>query len=75
MSPREKVLADALELPEAERAELVRDLLASLDGVDVGAGDAWRDEIERRSLEVIDGKVELLDGPGVMAELRALDEE
>ncbi len=75
MSPREKVLAEALELPEGERAELVRELLVSLDGVDEGASDAWRDEIERRAREVIDGEVELLDGPAVIAELRALDEK
>jgi len=49
-----KLLRDAMALPLPERAELVADLLASLDGeqeADVEA--AWASEIERRASEAI----------------------
>ena len=43
------VLADALRLDAAARAELAAELLASLDGpADPDAETAWNDEIERR---------------------------
>lgn len=53
-----KLLHDALELPIGERAELVADLLASLDGepeADVEA--AWAAEVERRAAESPDNDV------------------
>lgn len=43
------VLADALRLDSAARAELAAEILASLDGrADADAQAAWNDEIERR---------------------------
>ena len=43
------VLADALRLDSASRAELAAELLASLDGpADPEAERAWNDEIDRR---------------------------
>ncbi len=53
-----KLLKDAMELPLPERAELVADLLASLDGepeADVEA--AWAAEVERRARESPDNDV------------------
>ena len=53
-----KLLHDAMELPISERAELVADLLASLDGepeADVEA--AWAAEVERRARESPDNDV------------------
>lgn len=48
MSSKE-LLAAALALPIDERADLARELIASLDGpADVDADRAWGDEIERR---------------------------
>ncbi len=45
----QKLLADALSLPESERAELARELIASLDGApDPDAEELWAEEIRRR---------------------------
>lgn len=44
-----ELLADALSLPERERAELARELIASLDGPpDPDAEELWAEEIRRR---------------------------
>jgi putative addiction module component (TIGR02574 family) len=52
----------ALELPEADRAELARDLVASLDGpADTDVADAWDKEILRRLAEIDAGTAELID--------------
>lgn len=53
-----KLLHDALELPISERAELVADLLASLDGEpDADVEAAWGAEVERRAGESPDNDV------------------
>ncbi len=75
MSPREKLFAEALALPERERAELASELLESLDGTDVDAEQAWSTEIEERARAVVDGSAELLDYNVVMSELSELDDE
>ena len=49
-----KVLGDALDLTDEERAELALELVASLDGRrDADADDAWVAEIERRARRVL----------------------
>jgi putative addiction module component (TIGR02574 family) len=56
----EVVLADALRLDVNARAELVAELLASLDGPDdPDTEDAWKDEIERRVAAIDAGTVRL----------------
>jgi putative addiction module component (TIGR02574 family) len=58
--PMTSVLADALRLDDAARAELAAELLASLDGpADPDAGQAWDDEIERRIAAIEAGHVAL----------------
>ncbi len=50
------VLADALRLDPAERAELVSELIASLDGPsDPDAAEAWDKEIRRRAASLEGG--------------------
>lgn len=50
----QKVLGDALDLTDEERAELALELVASLDGTrDADADDAWVAEIERRARRVL----------------------
>ena len=57
----EALRANALSLPEAERAELAHDLVASLDGVaEVDAIDQWDAELLRRLAEVEAGTATLL---------------
>jgi putative addiction module component (TIGR02574 family) len=54
------VLADALRLDTAARAELAAEILASLDGpADPDAETAWNDEIDRRIEAIEAGTVHL----------------
>jgi putative addiction module component (TIGR02574 family) len=54
-----RLLKEALELPEAERAELAAELMASFDGPpDPDVDDAWAAEIERRAAKVLSGESE-----------------
>ena len=56
MSTFEEVLAGALQLSVAERAQLVSELIASVDGApDPDAGSAWASEIERRARRALAG--------------------
>lgn len=51
----ETLLSIALQLPVDERAELVAELLASLDGEpDADVDAAWAKEIERRARRVLE---------------------
>ncbi len=52
-----KLLDEALELPEEDRAKLAHDLLDSLHGPpEEGAEEAWRIEIERRVEDAENGR-------------------
>jgi len=65
----EKVLLDALQLPEAERTQLVGSLLESLGPVDEGADEAWAKEIEVRLAQLQSGNVESIPWHVVRARL------
>ena len=53
---------EALNLPRAERAELARDLVQSLDGpADPDAAKAWDAEILRRLDQVEAGDTQIID--------------
>ena len=55
-----------------EKAELIRSLIADLDGPeDTGVEQAWLDEAERRHRELLDGKVQGIPGERVFENLRA----
>ena len=69
-SSTQDLLRAALVLPTDERADLARELLASLDGEDEKAAEAWRDELVRRAEEVGDGRVQLVDGDQAFERLR-----
>ena len=61
----------AVQLPEEERAELVAELIASLDGpADADVEAAWQQEIERRAGQIERGEVTLIPGEEVFARLR-----
>jgi putative addiction module component (TIGR02574 family) len=54
----QQLLAQALALPEAERADLAAELIGSLDAqVDDDAQQQWTKEIERRIAELDAGTV------------------
>jgi putative addiction module component (TIGR02574 family) len=63
---------DALLLPLGERAELARDLIASLDGPsDADSRVEWDKEICRRINEIRSGQAVLLGPDEVVSRIRA----
>jgi len=71
MNERVKHLSlEARKLSHDERAELVDDLLASLDAPEARLDALWAEEAERR-LELIDkGEMPLRDAEDIVADLR-----
>ena len=68
----DEILRAALELSPNARAMLAGHLLESLDGPEQTEIDAaWSEEIERRIREVDEGRVKLIPGEEVLAELRS----
>jgi len=58
----ERLRSEALNLPQAERAELACDLVQSLDGpADPDAIKAWDSEILRRLDEAASGNTQIID--------------
>jgi hypothetical protein len=71
MSDRVKNLSiEARKLPLAERAELIENLLASLDAPDARIDALWAEEAERRVQLVDAGEMATRDAAEVIAELR-----
>ena len=59
-------------LPDAEKERLLRALLEELDGApDLGADQAWLEEIQRRSREFDAVLAEAIPAEKVFADLRA----
>jgi putative addiction module component (TIGR02574 family) len=59
-------------LSAEEKAELIRTLIADLDGPENdGVAQAWLDEAERRHRELVDGKVQGVPGGRVFENLRS----
>jgi hypothetical protein len=56
----QSLLSEALSLPEAERADLVAELLVSLEGPlegdDAAVEQAWAEELEGRARRVLAGE-------------------
>ena len=76
-SAKADVLLHALELPVEDRADVARELIASLDGAaEPDVETAWADEVERRLMEVDAGAAVVEDWDGVhdriVARLRSL---
>jgi putative addiction module component (TIGR02574 family) len=58
---RQQVLEAALQLPEADRVQLVDELISTLNPEEAAPlDDAWLAEIDRRSRELDSGKVSLI---------------
>jgi putative addiction module component (TIGR02574 family) len=67
-----EIEAKIRELSLDEKADLIRSLIAELDGpADAGVEAAWLEEAQRRHQEVVDGKVRPVPGERVFANLRA----
>lgn len=57
----EDLLAKVLRLPRNERARLAEQVLSSLEESDEQVAAAWASELERRSREVAEGRVQAVD--------------
>jgi len=67
-----KLLREASELPEADRAELAGRLLETLHGEpDEDVEAAWAEEIERRVRQIDDGEVKTVPWEEVRTKLHA----
>jgi putative addiction module component (TIGR02574 family) len=67
----ERVKREVLQLPEADRAELARFLIESLDDPeDPDAEAAWNAELSRRVERIEQGKSHLRPAHQVLAEIR-----
>jgi len=72
MSTTRELIQQAASLPEAERVQIVVELLATLDGPpDSDHDQAWAAEIARRSREIKSGEVEGIVWDEVKASARA----
>jgi len=68
----DEIREDALSLPLGDRAELARDLIASLDGPpNLDAQTEWGKEICRRINKLRSGQATLLDPEEVLSGIRA----
>ncbi len=72
----EELKAKALKLSPSDRDELLRTLIASIDGepgdTPEAIARAWNEEIERRIADLEAGKTEGIPAEQVFAEIRAL---
>ena len=69
-----RIIEEALNLSEEDRAEVAATLIESLDGVpDADAAAAWEVEIARRLRELSDGTVETVPWSEVRDRLRGQD--
>jgi putative addiction module component (TIGR02574 family) len=66
---REELLARLLQLPRAERARLAEDVLSSLEEPDEQVAAAWARELERRSHEIAEGRVQSVDWDSVRVQI------
>jgi len=71
-STLERLRAEALKLPELDRAELAHQLVASLEGAsDSGEQEMWNTEILRRVAEIDAGSAKLIDREEFSRRMRA----
>jgi putative addiction module component (TIGR02574 family) len=54
----DELLAEALRLARADRARVAEELLSSLEEPDDEVAEAWATELERRSREIAEGRVQ-----------------
>jgi putative addiction module component (TIGR02574 family) len=68
----ESIEAEALKLPQRERAKLAKSLLLSLNGRDeAGTDEVWAEEAERRYRELKEGTVQAIPSEEVFREARS----
>ena len=65
----EELLAEALRLPRPERARVAEELLSSLEESDEEVAAAWAEELERRSRDVAEGRVQTTSWESVRTQI------
>jgi putative addiction module component (TIGR02574 family) len=65
----EDLLAQVLQLPRQERARVAEQLLSSLEESEEQVAAAWARELERRSREIAEGKVQTVEWETARAEV------
>jgi putative addiction module component (TIGR02574 family) len=65
----EELITEAMRLPQSERARLAEELLSSLEEPEEKVATGWAAELERRSQEIADGAVQLVDWDTARAEI------
>ena len=70
MASVEKVIAEALELSDDDRHRVAREMVISLDKGSGDVAEAWGTEIGSRVQDILDGKVQMLDGREVHRKIR-----
>ena len=65
----EELLARVLRLPRTERARLAEEVLSSLEESDEQVARAWAQELERRSREIAEGRVQPVDWDAARVEI------
>ena len=72
MQGRDEIVRSALALPERERAEVVRDILKTLDGeVREGVEQAWAQEVAQRIRDLDEGKASTVPASEAFARARS----
>ena len=65
----EELLAQVLNLPRDERVRVAGEILSTLEEPEDAVADAWSDELERRSREIAEGRVQPVDWDTAHAEI------
>ena len=65
----EELLAEALRLSRRERARVAEELLSSLEESDEEVATAWAEELERRSRDVAEGRVQTTSWESVRTQI------
>ena len=65
----EDLLAQVLRLPRQDRARVAEELLSSLEEPEEQVAGAWAVELERRSREIAEGKVQTVEWETARAEV------
>jgi putative addiction module component (TIGR02574 family) len=69
MSTTDEILAEILRLPRVERARVAEELLSSLEEPADDVAAAWAAELERRSRDVAEGRVQTIAWETVKKEI------
>ena len=65
----DELLAEALRLTRVDRARVAEELLSSLEEPDEDVATAWAAELERRSRDAAEGRVQTTSWDAVRAEI------